>query len=457
MSQQFAGSLVSYPARITFYAYCGMILLGTALLLLPIARVADRPPISPADALFTATSACCVTGLVVRSTVHDFSVFGQGVILLLMQLGGLGIMTITTLVAFQLGGQASMRQRVLLAEALWIRGGTELRWVAGAVALVVLSMETIGFVLLSVTTWGTAPAMSVVWRSAFHSVSAFCNAGFALSDESFMPQAGNLPVNLVLCSLVIVGGLGFPVIFDIFSRLKAREPLWVRLSTHSKLMLMGTAGLLVYGMVTFWLLEWNEGLADRSLTTKLVMGLFHATTCRTAGFNTIDYATLADATLFLTIILMAIGAGPCSTAGGFKVSTFMTLLVRGWASFRGCEHANFFRRTVPRSAVERAAVTALLFAVLAIAALVALLVVENTAVVSQRPRWFLESLFECISALGTVGLSTGITPLLSNPGKMILVVLMLLGRLGPISVALALSWEKRPYQTEYLEEGPLVG
>ena len=457
MPQQFAGSLVSYPARISFYAYCGVILLGTALLLLPIAREPDRPPITAVDALFTATSACCVTGLIVRSTAHDFSAFGEGVILLLIQLGGLGIMTITTLVAFQLGGQASMRQRVLLVEALGIRGGSELRWVAGAVAVVVLTMEVVGFVLLSVATWGTAPAGTVFWQAAFHSISAFCNAGFSLSDASFMPQAGNVPVNLVLCTLVIVGGLGFPVIFDIFSRLRAREPLWARLSTHSKLMLVGTAALLVYGVVTFWLLEWNTGLADRTFVEKVMMGLFHSTTCRTAGFNSVDYGALADATLFLTIILMAIGAGPCSTGGGFKVSTFMTLLVRGWSSFRGYEHANFFRRTMPPSAIERAAVTALLFAVLAIAALVALLVVENSAGVSLRPRWFLEALFECISALGTVGLTTGITPLLSHPGKLILVVLMLLGRLGPISVAIALSWEKRPYQIEFLEEGPLVG
>lgn len=457
MPQQLAGSLVSYPAKISFYAYCSVILIGSLLLLLPASRAAGRPPLSPVDALFTATSACCVTGLAVRSTPHDFSFFGQSVILLLMQLGGLGIMTITTLVAFQLGGATSMRQRAVLAESLGISGGANLKWVTGAVTLVVLAAESIGFLLLCASTWGTAPAARVIWLSAFHSVSAFCNAGFALSDESFMSAAGNLPVNLVLCGLVIVGGLGFPVIFDIFSRLRRRELLWVRLSTHSKLMLVGTAGLLLYGMATFWLLEWNGALAGRPLVTRLLMGLFHSTTCRTAGFNTVDYASLADATLFLTIILMAIGAGPCSTAGGFKVSTFMTLLVRGWSSFRGYERANFFRRTLPPSAVERAAVTALLFAVLGIAALIAILVVENGASVSDRPRWFLESLFECISALGTVGLSTGITPLLSDPGKLILVMLMLLGRLGPISVALALSWEKRPYQTQYLEEGPLVG
>jgi len=161
--------------------------------------------------------------------------------------------------------------------------------------------------------------------------------------------------------------------------------------------------------------------------------------------------------LFLTIILMAIGAGPCSTGGGFKVSTFMTLLVRGWASFHGLRNANFARRTIPASAVERAAVTALLFAVLAIAALVAVLVVETSGSVTGRPRWFLEALFECISALGTVGLSTGITPLLSDPGKLVLVGLMLAGRLGPITVAVALSREQRPYQPTYPEEAPLIG
>jgi trk system potassium uptake protein len=457
MPQQFAGSLVGYPARVSFTAYCTAILVGGFLLTLPVARAPDRPPIDLVDAFFTATSACCVTGLVVRSTLHDFSPFGQGVILLLMQLGGLGIMTITTLVAFQLGGPTSMRQRAVLSETLGIRPGGELRWVAVAVAVTVLVAEALGFLLLTVATWGTAEPTVVVWRAGFHAVSAFCNAGFALSDTSFMADAGNLPVNAILCGLVIIGGLGFPVIFDVGSRLWNREPLWERLSTHSKLMFLGTGGLLVFGAVSFWLLEWEQSLAGQPLGTRILMGLFHSTTCRTAGFNTVDYASLADATLFLSIILMAIGAGPCSTAGGFKVSTFMTLLVRGWTSFRGREHANFFKRTIPPQAVERAAVTALLFAVLAIAALVAILVVEHRHGITDRPRWFLDCFFETISALGTVGLSTGITPLLSNPGKLTLVVLMLLGRLGPITVALALSYEQRPRQTTYLEEGPLFG
>jgi trk system potassium uptake protein TrkH len=223
------------------------------------------------------------------------------------------------------------------------------------------------------------------------------------------------------------------------------------------MMLIGTAALLAFGAATFWAFEWEQAIAERPLAEKLLMGFFHSTTCRTAGFNTVDYAALTSETLFLAIILMAIGAGPCSTAGGFKVSTFMTLAVSSWSSFRGLKHANFFRRTIPHAAVERAAATSLLFAAVAIAALVALLVVESRGSMAVRPRWFLEALFECISALGTVGLSTGITPTLTDPGKLVLVALMLVGRLGPITAAVALSRERRPYQPEYPQEEPLIG
>jgi len=454
---QLTGTFTSYPARVSFVAYAVTILVGGVLLTLPAARQADRPPITLVDGLFTATSACCVTGLTVRSTVNDFSWLGQAVILVLIQLGGLGIMTITTLAAFQIGGQATLRQRAVVADTLGVKSGRDLRWVGRAVFLTVLVAEVTGFLLLAASAWGTAPAPEVAWQSLFHSVSAFCNAGFALHDASLMPDAGNVPLNLVICGLIIVGGIGFPVIIDVGTRLRQRRDVWQRLSIQSKLMLIGTAGLLLLGAVSFWLLEWDEALADQPLATRILMGVFHSTTCRTAGFNTIDYGTLGSSTLFLTIILMAIGAGPCSTAGGFKVSTLMTLLVSSWSSFRGLPRANIFRRTIPATAVRRATATALLFGAVATAALVALLVVEARNPTADRPRWFLESLFECISALGTVGLSTGITPLLSDPGKIVLVVLMLVGRLGPITAAVALSRQRTPYQPEYLEEEPLVG
>jgi trk system potassium uptake protein TrkH len=454
---EFTGSLASYSARWSFFTYLGAIACGTGLLALPAARAPGQPPLSVIDAAFTATSACCVTGLTVRSTAEDFSPFGQGVILLLIQLGGLGIMTITTLLLFQMGGEATVRQRAVIAETLGIKSGRGIRKLALTVLLVVLASELVGFVLLSLATWGSREPLDVVWRAAFHSVSAFCNAGFSLGDDSLVAYDDNVAINLIICGLVIVGGLGFPVLFDIASRLRRREPLWERLHMHSKLMLLGTAVLLTFGAVSFWIIEWDGILVGRPLSTRVLLGLFHSTTCRTAGFNTVDYGTLSSATLFLTILLMAIGAGPGSTGGGFKVSTFMTLLVRAGASFRGQERANFAKRTIPEQAVERATATALIFGAIAVAALVALLVVENGRLAAERPRWFLDALFECISALGTVGLSTGITAALSVPGKSVLIILMLLGRLGPITVAVALSRQRPAYQPNYPEEEPLVG
>jgi trk system potassium uptake protein len=454
---QLTGSLTSYPARVSFTAYVLAILVGGFLLTLPVARQPDRLPITLVDGLFTATSACCVTGLTVRSTLNDFSLFGQGVILVLIQLGGLGIMTITTLASFQIGGQATLRQRAMIADTLGIKSGRDLRWVAGAVLLTVLIAEFLGFVLMCWATWSYGSPLEVIWRALFHSISAFCNAGFALSDDSLTRYGSSVPVNLVICSLVIVGGIGFPVIFDIGTRLRRRRDFWSRLSIQTKLMLIGTTWLLAIGAVSFWLLEWDEALARETLTTRILMGLFHSTTCRTAGFNTVDYAALASPTLFLTIILMAIGAGPCSTGGGFKVSTLMTLVVSSWTSFRGLPRANVFKRTIPATAVRRATATALLFGSVGIVALVVLLTVESRGLVASRPRWFLEALFECISALATVGLSTGITASLTDPGKGVLMALMLIGRLGPITAAVALVRQRQPYQPEYLEEEPLVG
>ena len=454
---QFTGSLVSYPARVSFAAYALTILLGGVALTLPAARQPGRPAVSLVDGVFTATSACCVTGLTVRSTANDFSALGQGLILFLIQLGGLGIMTITTLVSFQLGGQATLRQRAVVADTLGIKSGRDLRWVAWGLLATVFLCEAVGFLALCWSAWGSAPARDVAWASLFHAVSAFCNAGFALHDQNLVPDRGSAAVNLVICGLIILGGLGFPVIFDVCARLWRREPLWGRLHTQSKMMLIGTAALLAFGAVSFWLLEWEEAIAREPVGTKLLMGLFHSTTCRTAGFNTVDYGALSSATLFLAIILMAIGAGPCSTAGGFKVSTAMTLVVSAWSSFRGRNRVNFFKRTIPEAAIGRATATALVFVAMAIAALVTLLVVEARNPLASRPRWFLESLFECISALGTVGLSTGITPGLSDAGKLVLVALMLAGRLGPITAAVALSRHRHAWQPAYPEEEPLVG
>ncbi|MEO1990441.1 MAG: potassium transporter TrkG [Pirellulales bacterium] len=454
---QFTGSIVIFPARVSLVAYTFTILAGSLVLLLPAARAPDAAPISLLDSLFTATSACCVTGLTVRSTLHDFSMMGQGVILLLMQLGGLGIMTITTLMAFQVAGQATLHQRAVIAETVGVKAGRDLRWVPLAVLGTVLTAEAIGFGFICAATWNSGDPSTVIWHALFHSVSAFCNAGFSLGDDSLMTYSSNVPMLGVICSLIVVGGIGFPVIFDIIARLQYHRDFWLRLHLQSKLMLLGTAVLLFLGAGSFVVLEWENVLDQESITAKFLTSIFHATTCRTAGFHTVDYASLTNATLFLTIILMSIGAGPCSTGGGFKVSTMMTLAVRAWATVRGQREANFGGRTIPDVAVKRATATALLFATVAITALLSLLIVEANSSLSTRPRWFLDALFECISALGTVGLSTGITASLSEPGKLVIMALMIIGRLGPIGAAAALSREQTTYQLAYPEEEPLIG
>ncbi|MCL4207905.1 MAG: hypothetical protein KJ000_35920 [Pirellulaceae bacterium] len=453
------GALVKQPARASFTWYLLLILGGALLLTQPFCRADGASPITVLDALFTATSATCVTGLAVRSTGNDFSWFGQCVILLLIQFGGIGIMTVTTYVTLQLGGRQNLRQRVLLVETLGTRAETDLRWVLWQVIRLTFIFEVAGFLLLTLRFQYDHPTMQAFWQALFHSVSAFCNAGFALRDDSLVMYQGDWLVNPTIMLLIIGGGIGFPVLLDITRNLHGSWiDCWDRLLLHSKLMLVGTAALLVLGTVSFLLLEWNGALRDVSLPNKLLVAMFHSTTCRTAGFNTVEVGELTNATLFLTIVLMMIGAGPCSAAGGFKVSTLFVLVLRGWASFRGHRQVTFARRGIPDSVIERATATALIFAALGVMALIVLLVFEQSAEPHGRGQdLFLDAAFEVVSALGTVGLSTGMTVLLSPWGRAIIILLMFVGRLGPISVFAALSRPSRERSIQRAEQEPLIG
>lgn len=456
---QFVGSISKHPGRVALLWYGGAILVGTLLLLQPFCHASGAAPVTALDAFFTATSATCVTGLVVRSTGHDFSLWGQLVILGLIQLGGIGIMTVTTLVTFHLGGGSSVRNRLILAETLGAGDEPELGWVLLRVIRMTLLFEAAGFVLLVIRFLFEYSFGEAVWQAVFHSVSAFCNAGFSLHDDSLTRYQGDWLVNLVVIALIICGGLGFPVLSDIA---RAREGTlrerWKGLSLHSKLMLVGTPSLLLLGTILFALFEWHGTLAGMPLPRKVLVAGFQATTFRTAGFNTVDFANLTNATLFVAMLFMMIGAGPCSTGGGFKVSTFLVLVLRGAATSLGYGKINLAGRTIPPTVVNRAVTTALLFSVVAIAALTALLAAEQSMLPhSQAQGVFLEAGFEVISALGTVGLSTGITPELGEAGRIIIIVLMFLGRLGPITVFAALSRVERAQPIEYAYEEPLIG
>ncbi|MFN3152438.1 TrkH family potassium uptake protein [Bremerella sp.] len=456
---QLTGSIVKYPARNLVIWYLGLITVGTIVLTLSISRGSGAGSISLLDAFFTATSASCVTGLAVRSTPHDFSFVGQLAILVLIQIGGIGIMTITTFTMFNLGNKPSLRARAILTETLGAGDNADLKWILQHVLIVTAVSEGIGFVILLARNLFIYEPGKAAWHALFHSVSAFCNAGFALHDDSLTSFQGDVVVNLTISALIIVGGIGFPVLLDLNKNWR-RGPVegWIHLHLHSKFMLFGTAFFLIAGFVGFLVLEWDGVLDQMPLWKKLLVSSFHSVTCRTAGFNTIDLASLTNATLFISMMLMLIGAGSCSTGGGFKVSTVVVMALHAWKTFHGATRINFARRTIPGEVIQAATATALLFSVVAIAALTMLLVIEQSGTPHPKSQGlFLDAAFEVVSALGTVGLSTGFTGTLSGGGKLIIIALMFLGRIGPISVFAALSMTERNTPVEYPKEEPLIG
>ena len=453
------GSLVQYPARISFAWYFCVIAIGTMLLAMPISRSSESDPINTLDSVFTSTSAVCVTGLAVRSTGNDFSNFGQAVILALIQLGGIGIMTVTTFVTFSLGGRQGLRQRAVITESLGSGSEPDLSWVLKRVLLFTLAFEAAGFILLSVRFLFDHPFGTALWHAFFHSISAFCNAGFSLNDDSLMRYQGDPLVNGTIMILIVCGGIGFPVMMDL-SR-NRHGPLaerWNQLMLHSKLVLVGTASLIIAGTVSVLILEWHDALAGMSWPLKVQVAAFQSVTCRTAGFNTIEIGTLTNATLFISILLMAVGGSPCSTAGGFKVSTLSVLVLRGWATFRGRQRIFLWRRTIPRPITDRAIATAIVYSMVAAVALTLLLMLEQSETPhAQSKGLFLDAMFEVVSALGTVGLSTGMTTHLSTAGRFIIIILMFMGRLGPITIFAAMSSGEQKEPIEYAEEAPLIG
>jgi trk system potassium uptake protein TrkH len=474
------GALERYPARAAFVSFSLTILLGAFVLTLPMCRNAERELVAFVDALFTATSALCVTGLTVRSTGNDFNFIGQAVILFLIQVGGIGIVTITTFVTLRLVGGDTMRQRVAAAEAV---GGTPTGDVGSLLAKVlaiVLAIELTGAALLLVRNLfvDASQPRETVWSALFHSIAAFCNAGFSLYDDNLTRYRRDPLVNLVITSLIISGGLGFPVLVDLGRWVRRRwQGEHHRLSLHTRLMLLGTATLLVGGTLITVALEWYNTLGGEPVAVKVLAAFFHSTACRTAGFNTLPIGQFHEATLWISIILMAIGAGPCSTAGGFKVSTMAILVLVAWRRLLGSEQVHAFRRSVPPETINKAIATALLFAVVGMTVLTLVLMAETetsaaklTVVSESSPEapeqraTFLPLFFETISALGTVGLSTGdhtgtvsLSGDLEDESKLFLVLAMLVGRLGPISFFIALSRLATRQELEYPKENVLIG
>lgn len=440
-----------------------MIAVGTIALAMPWSSQSSEKPISFLDACFTATSALCVTGLSVRSTVNDFSFFGQLVILGLIQLGGIGIMTLTTFILLQVGGRSGLRHRAVIAETLGSGDHTDVKQILRHVFLATALIEGLGILILWVRfLFESRTVLGALWHATFHAVSAFCNAGFALHDDNLISYQTDPVVNLVIASLIVLGGIGFPVMLDVYSGCSWKKPIdWEGLHIHSKVTLIGTIVLLLAGFILLLAIEWDNGLQHAAWHNKMIIAMFQSVTCRTAGFNTIDLADLTNASLFMMIVLMAIGAGPCSTAGGMKVSTVALLTMQAYRRFQGKTCLSFFRRTIPQAAADRAMASVIVFASIAAMACLVLLTVEQSGVSHREfadgKNRALEVIFEVFSALGTVGLSINFTPELSSVGRIVIILLMFLGRLGPISVMSALSRTSREAKVEFANEEPLIG
>lgn len=446
------------PAAVALASFASVIAIGAVLLSLPAAAV---EPLTVVDAVFTATSAVCVTGLTVVDTGTRLTVFGQGVVLVLAQVGGLGLMTFAMFVVLLLGRQVSFRDHMVIEDSMHHSPSAEIGKLLRYVVTFTLVVEAIGAALLWLRWREEFPAGRAAYLSVFHSVMAFCNAGFSLFPDNLIRYRSDVVVNLVVSALVIIGGLGFLVNMELrdqaVMRLRGRRP--PRLSLHSRIVLVMTAALLALGMAGFLVLEWRNLLEGLPWEEKLLVSWFQGMTPRTAGFNTVDYGRAATPTLFLTIFLMFIGASPGSTGGGVKTTALGLLLALLRARYRGRGRAMVLERTIPHAVMDRALLVILLSWILASSALLLLAVSElgSTPHAGARPD-FLQLMFETVSAFGTVGLSTGITPAISPQGKMVLILLMFAGRLGPVTIALAAGRKAAGrVRFRYAEENVMVG
>lgn len=447
------------PPQAIAVSFLSIILLGTILLSLPVATTAEgRLPFT--DALFTATSATCVTGLIVRDTGTYFSLFGQIVILILMQLGGLGLMTFSTLFAILLGKKLTIKENVVIQTALdqhSIEGIPEL---LKMIVSITFAIELVGATVLFAR-WlplFDQDILKTLYYSIFHSVSAFCNAGFSLFSTSLEGFRNDMTINIIFMALIILGGLGFIVLID-FPRLNPwrsnKTQIPSRVGLHTKVVLVASLTLIAVGMIFLFLFEYKNALAGAPLKEKILASSFQAVTPRTAGFSTMNIGQLMPQSHLLLMFLMIIGASPGGTGGGIKTVTFCVLLASFVAFFRNRDRISMFKRTLPKIIFRRA------FLILSLA--IGWLFIFTVAVCFiervhwSDPNFFRNIMFEVISAFGTVGLSTGITQSLHWISKILLSMTMLFGRVGPLTLILAISLREERVMFTYPEERLMVG
>ncbi|MFZ1956121.1 MAG: TrkH family potassium uptake protein [Desulfobacterales bacterium] len=444
-----------HSANLLFFSYLATIAVGTGLLMLPAATVSGS--INPTDALFTATSAVCVTGLIVVDTGSYFTLFGQGVILVLIQLGGLGIMTISVTLFQLIGKKVFFQSRMAMQEVFSHTPRDDIYSLLRSIFVFTATVELAGATLLFFHWWRSYPAGKALYLSLFHSVSAFCNAGFSLFANSFIDERGSALINVTICTLIVLGGLGFPVVYELYRRTIEKERRARRFSVQFKTVLVTTGLLILLGMIVLLITEHNllkkSSFGDRLLTT-----LFQSVTCRTAGFNTVDIGGLNSASLAFMMFLMYFGASPGSCGGGVKTTTLAVLAAFSWSRLKDRARVNMFQKSIPQETVAKSVSVVLLSIAIILVALFLILFSDpahgSGALGHQQ---YLSILFETVSAFGTVGLSMGATATLNEIGKFIIVVVMIIGRVGVPTFAYIIAGPPPRKGLEYAEENVMIG
>jgi trk system potassium uptake protein TrkH len=450
-------ALLRHPARLLVTSFGAAIIVGAGLLALPAAS--HGAPITFLDALFMATSAVCVTGLAVVDPGGTFSNFGLGVLLILVQVGGLGIATLSMTLLLLVGQGVSFSSQDAVQDSFTLSHRVSLGSLLRQVLFWTVFIEALGAGLLFLTESQRLPLGQAVWFSVFHSITAFCNAGFALRPDNLMGDRANAGIVLPIALLVILGGLGFTVLAELVRwRVRHWQGQRAVLSLHAKVVLTMTGILLLVGMIGFAALEWNNLMRDMNFGEALLVTGFAAVTPRTAGFNTIDYSQATAATLYFTMVLMIIGGCPGSTAGGIKATTLGVLLALARARYRGERGVRLFNRSVPEANIAKATWVVVLALVIVVFGVILLSAIQIGGPVRSHPgEWSLGLLFEVVSALGTAGLSTGVTSQLNDGGKILIMALMFIGRLGPLTIALAIAQQKSRPTVSYAEEQVMIG
>jgi len=441
------------PSRIFVLSFAAVILIGGILLWFPFS--APKGNLRFVNALFTSTSSVCVTGLTVIDIGKDLTTLGQVITMFLFQIGGLGIITFSTVFFVLMGRGISFKGREIVQSTFLHTPRGDFIVIAKMVLWFTFITESLGALFLFIRFSMDFPPGTALYHAIYNAISAFNNCGYSLFSDNLMGYQGDVIVNLTIMGLIVHGGIGFIVQYEILSWLRGAQK---RLSVHSKIVLITTTLLILSGAFLFYLFERNHIIKDVPALTKILASFFQSVTPRTAGFNTVDIGLLTNATILLMIVLMFIGASPGSTGGGVKTTSAAILGLLMWNRLKGNEEVNVSNRTIPREIIGRT-ISIVFASAFSVAFIWSVLLITGGSSASplESRHFFVEYLFDTVSAFGTVGLSMGVTPKLNDIQKYALILMMFAGRVGPLTLAFSLSRSTGRKGLVYAEEGVMVG